>query len=72
MIDLSNINITTELNPDRDKRKKQMSYADSRKIPFDAFIWEEEMKSGKVKRKDMKTVVEEVVDAALFVEYIEK
>ena len=53
--------IAAELYPDRDKIKKQMSYADSRKIPFVAFIGEEEMKSGKVKLKDMKTGIEERV-----------
>ena len=45
--------INAELYPDRVKMKKQMSYADDRKIPFVAFVGEEEMKTGKVKLKDM-------------------
>ena len=60
--ELRNKGIAAELYPDRDKIKKQMSYADSRKIPFVAFIGEEEMKSGKVKLKDMTTGEEKLVN----------
>jgi histidyl-tRNA synthetase len=62
--------IATELYPDRDKIKKQMSYADSRRIPFVAFIGEEEMKSGKVKLKDMKSGEESVVGTEQIPDFI--
>ncbi|HLG36045.1 MAG TPA: histidine--tRNA ligase [Bacteroidia bacterium] len=68
--ELRNKGIAAELYPDRDKIKKQMSYADSRKIPFVAFIGEEEMKSGKVKLKDMNTGEERVVGSEQIPDFI--
>ena len=70
--ELRNKGIAAELYPDRDKIKKQMSYADSRKIPFVAFIGEEEMKSGKVKLKDMKTGEEYMKNFEQVAEHIRK
>jgi histidyl-tRNA synthetase len=35
--------------------KKQMSYADNKKIPFVAIVGETEMNAGKVMLKNMKT-----------------
>jgi histidyl-tRNA synthetase len=45
--------INAELYPDNAKMKKQMAYADSRKIAFVVLTGEEEMLSGKLTFKDM-------------------
>lgn len=47
--------IRSELFPDAAKMKKQMSYANAKKIPFVAIIGEEEMKESRVTLKDMET-----------------
>jgi histidyl-tRNA synthetase len=47
--------ISAELYPDIAKMKKQMAYADSRKIAFVVLTGEEEMLTGKVTLKDMTT-----------------
>jgi len=53
--DLIGAGITVELYPDSSKLKKQMSYADSRKIPFIILAGEEEIKSARVILKNMET-----------------
>jgi histidyl-tRNA synthetase len=45
--------IRTELYPEAAKMKKQMSYANARKIPFVALMGENEMMQGKVNLKNM-------------------
>jgi histidyl-tRNA synthetase len=45
--------IFTEVYPDDAKIKKQMSYADSKKIPFVALIGTDEMKNQTITVKDM-------------------
>ncbi|MHC2990785.1 histidyl-tRNA synthase [Pontibacter sp. HJ8] len=47
--------IASELYPEAAKLKKQMSYADQKKIPFVLLIGSEEMASGKLKLRDMQT-----------------
>ncbi len=46
-------NISTEVYPSVEKLKKQMKYANDRKIPFVIVIGEDEMKSGKLAFKNM-------------------
>jgi len=46
-------NISTELYPSAEKLKKQMKYANDKKIPFVIVIGDEEMKSGKLALKNM-------------------
>ena len=48
-------NINAEVYPDGAKMKKQMSYADKKEIPFVALIGTDEMSSGMLSIKDMKT-----------------
>lgn len=48
-----NENISTELYPSAEKLKKQMKYANDKKIPFVIVIGDEEMKSGKLAFKNM-------------------
>jgi histidyl-tRNA synthetase len=47
--------INAEIYPEPVKLKKQMSYADNKKIPFVAIVGETEMNEGKVMLKNMKT-----------------
>lgn len=47
--------INAELFPDAAKMKKQLSYADSKKIPYAAMIGSDEMKSGVITLKDLVT-----------------
>jgi histidyl-tRNA synthetase len=70
LADVRKAGINAELYPDRVKIKKQMSYADDRKIPFVAFVGEEEMKTGNVKLKDMKTGEEHIIGIAQLADFI--
>lgn len=45
--------ICVEIYPESSKMKKQLAYADARKIPFVALVGEEEMNSGLITLKDM-------------------
>ncbi len=47
--------IASELYPDQVKMKKQMNYANNRKIPFVALVGEQEIKDGVVTLKEMET-----------------
>ncbi len=47
--------IQAEIYPDSAKMKKQMSYANSKAIPFVALVGETEMNEGKITLKDMTT-----------------
>ena len=52
---LRKANIAAEIYPDQSKMKKQMSYADSKKIPFVVLVGSEEMLSGTLTLKNMKS-----------------
>lgn len=62
--------IACELYPDQAKMKKQMSYADSNRIPFVAIVGEEEMNSGLFTLKNMKTGEQEKIPVEQIVEKI--
>ena len=47
--------ISVEVYPEPTKMKKQMGYADSKKIPFVAIVGSDEMAAGKVMLKDMQS-----------------
>jgi len=47
--------ICCELYPEAVKMKKQLSYADSNRIPFVAMVGENEMKEGKITLKNMQS-----------------
>ena len=53
--------ISAEMYPDPAKLKKQMGYADSRKIPYVAVIGEEEMEKQMITLKDMTTGTQSMV-----------
>ncbi|OFX59371.1 MAG: histidine--tRNA ligase [Bacteroidetes bacterium GWA2_30_7] len=65
---IRNAGINSELYPEHAKMKKQMSYADNKKIPFVALVGESEMLENLITLKNMKTgeqknvVVEEVIE----------
>ena len=48
-------NIATELYPEAAKLKKQMTYADQKKIPYVLLVGSEEMNSGLLQLKNMQT-----------------
>lgn len=52
---LRNMGISAELYPDNAKMKKQMNYADKKNIPYVAIIGPDEMQSGVITVKNMKT-----------------
>jgi histidyl-tRNA synthetase len=52
--------INAEIYPEPAKMKKQMSYADNKKIPYVAIVGETEMNAGKVMLKNMKTGEQEL------------
>ncbi len=52
--------INAEIYPEPAKMKKQMSYADNKRIPFVAIVGETEMNEGKVMLKNMKTGEQEL------------
>lgn len=54
--------IRTELYPESVKMKKQMSYADAKKIPFVAIVGESEMEQGRINLKNMITGEQRLVD----------
>lgn len=60
--------IRTELYPESAKMKKQMSYADSKKIPFVAIVGENEIAENKINLKNMLTgeqslvTIDELID----------
>jgi len=51
--ELRDLGVMSELYPDQVKLKKQMSYADSRKIPYIIIAGEEEIKNGEITIKIM-------------------
>ena len=62
--------ISAEIYPDRSKMKKQMSYANAKKIPFVAIVGETEMNEGKLTLKDMVTGDQRSVTADELVEAV--
>jgi histidyl-tRNA synthetase len=58
---LRNSGIAAELYPSSAKLKKQMSYADDKKIPYVVLIGSEEIQSGKLTLKNMRTGEQEKV-----------
>jgi histidyl-tRNA synthetase len=55
-------NISCELYPDAAKMKKQMQYADKNNVPFVLVIGKDEMESGKLSLKNMKTGEQTAMD----------
>ena len=64
--------IAAEVYPDEAKMKKQMSWADSRSIPYVAIIGETELAEGKLTLKNMTTGEQSLVDTAGAIDIILK
>ncbi len=62
--------IASELYPDQTKMKKQMNYANNRKIPFVALLGEQEIADGMITLKDMETGMQERLTPEQLVERI--
>jgi len=60
--------IRCELYPDSVKMKKQMSYANSKSIPFVAIIGESEMETGNITLKDMTVGTQEEISVDALIE----
>ncbi len=60
--------ISAELYPDAVKMKKQLDYANAKKIPFVVVIGSDEIKSGKLTIKNMETGEQEKLDLKEIIE----
>ena len=58
---LRNKGVSVEVYPEPTKMKKQMGYADAKKIPFVAIVGGDEMAAGKVMLKNMTTGEQQLV-----------
>ena len=61
-------NINAELYPEPAKLKKQMKYANARKVPFVVLIGSNEMETGKLSFKNMETGEQESISLAKIIE----
>ena len=68
VMELRKNGISAELYPESTKMKKQLSYANSKNIPFVAMVGETEMLQGKLMLKDMTSGKQEMVDIAEAIE----
>lgn len=62
--------INAEIYPDSAKMKKQMSYADDKKIPFVVLVGSQEMKTGELTLKNMQTGEQEKISIDNLIEKI--
>lgn len=72
LVELRKCGIRCELYPDSAKMKKQMQYADKNAIPFVLVIGQEEMQSGKLSLKDMRSGRQEALPLQHIIETIQK
>ncbi len=64
--------ISCELYPEAAKMKKQMQYADKNQIPFVIIIGKNEIETGKMAVKNMRTGEQELMDAEAVIGYLNK
>ena len=69
---LRNRGIKCELYPDNVKLKKQMSYANKKKIDFVALIGEDELKTNKITLKNMINGSQEIISIENLIKKIKK
>ena len=62
--------LSVEVFPEPTKMKKQMGYADSKKIPFVAIVGSDEMAAGKVMLKNMTTGEQQLVSLEELVQLV--
>ena len=68
VMDLRKAGISAELYPESSKMKKQMTYANSKNVPFVAMVGETELNEGKLTLKNMATGEQEMLDIATVIE----
>ena len=64
--------LSCELYPDHAKLKKQLAYADAKKIPYVILIGEDEMRDGHLSIKDMETGEQRSMEEAVIVSFLTK
>lgn len=64
--------LSCELYPDQAKLKKQLAYADAKKIPYVILIGEDEMRDGHLSIKDMETGEQRSMEEAVIVSFLTK
>ena len=69
---LRDAGISCELYPEAAKMKKQMQYADKNQIPFVIIIGKNEMETGQMAFKNMKTGEQELMDTEAVISYLNK
>ncbi len=65
-------NIRAELYPDSAKMKKQMGYANDKKIPFVAIVGDNEMNEGKIMLKNMESGEQQLLDIVQLIAAVTK
>lgn len=65
-------NIRAELYPDSAKMKKQMGYANDKKIPFVAIVGDNEMNEGKIMLKNMESGEQQLLDIVQLITAVTK
>lgn len=68
---LRNKGISAEIFPDQTKMKKQMAYADTKKIPYVVIAGENEMNENKVSVKNMTTGEQNLISASDLINFLE-
>ncbi len=68
VMQLRKAGISAELYPEASKMKKQMNYANGKKIPFVAMVGETELAQGKIMLRNMKTGKQEMYDIDTVIE----
>jgi len=62
--------IRTELYPEASKLKKQLGYADAKKIPYVALVGENEMTSNQINLKNMLSGAQQLVTTGKLIEIL--
>jgi len=62
--------VCCELYPEAAKMKKQMSYADSNRIPYVAIVGENEMAENKISLKNMQSGEQKLVDVKTLIQIV--
>lgn len=63
-------NIAAEIYPSNAKMDKQMKYANAKKIPFVAFVGEEEIKNNTINLKNMESGLQQTLSIASLLEHL--
>ena len=62
--------VVAEIYPEAAKMKKQMGYADSKKIPYVALVGENEIAAGKITVKNMTTGEQQMLTVSELADFL--